>query len=32
VKGLASWTFPDGTEGSGTSGATTMWGFVWTTE
>ena len=32
VKGLASWTFPDGTEGSGVPGATTMWGFVWTTE
>ncbi len=32
VKGLAAWTFPEGAEGSGTSGATTMWGFVWTTE
>ncbi|HEX5944732.1 MAG TPA: ABC transporter substrate-binding protein [Acidimicrobiales bacterium] len=31
VKGLAAWTFPEGAEGSGTSGATTMWGFVWTT-
>lgn len=32
VKNLGGWTFPDGTEGSGTPGATTMWGFVWTTE
>jgi peptide/nickel transport system substrate-binding protein len=32
VKGLAAWTFPDGSEGSGVPGATTMWGFVWTTE
>lgn len=32
VKNLAGWTFPDGTEGSGVPGATTMWGFVWTTE
>jgi peptide/nickel transport system substrate-binding protein len=32
VKGLDSWTFPDGTEGSGVPGATSMWGFVWTTE
>lgn len=32
VKGLDSWTFPDGTEGSGVPGGTTMWAFVWTTE
>jgi peptide/nickel transport system substrate-binding protein len=32
VKNLDGWTFPDGTEGTGTVGATTMWGFVWTTE
>ncbi|MBN2624453.1 MAG: hypothetical protein JXA83_13835 [Acidimicrobiales bacterium] len=32
VKGLDAWTFPDGGEGSGTPGATTMWGAVWTTE
>ena len=32
VKNLDGWTFPDGTEGSGIPGATTMWGFVWTTE
>jgi peptide/nickel transport system substrate-binding protein len=32
VKGLDAWTFPDGSEGSGTPGATTMWAFVWTTE
>jgi peptide/nickel transport system substrate-binding protein len=31
VKGLDAWTFPDGKKGSGTPGATTMWGFVWTT-
>lgn len=32
VKGLDAWTFPDGGEGSGTPGATTMCGSVWTTE
>ena len=32
VKNLDGWTFPEGAEGSGISGATTMWGFVWTTE
>lgn len=32
VKNLDGWSFPDGADGSGTPGATTMWGFVWTTE
>ncbi len=32
VKNVDGWTFPDGTEGTGTPGATTHWGFVWTTE
>jgi len=32
VKNLDGWTFPDGAEGNGISGATTMWAFVWTTE
>ena len=32
VKNLDGWTFPDGTEGNGVPEATTMWGFVWTTE
>jgi peptide/nickel transport system substrate-binding protein len=32
VKNVDGWTFPDGTEGTGTPGATTHWAFVWTTE
>jgi peptide/nickel transport system substrate-binding protein len=32
VKNVDGWTFPDETEGDGVPGATTMWGFVWTTE
>ncbi len=32
VKNVDGWTFPDGSEGSGVPGGTTMWGFVWTTE
>jgi peptide/nickel transport system substrate-binding protein len=32
VKNVAGWEFPDGTEGDGVPGATTMWGHVWTTE
>jgi peptide/nickel transport system substrate-binding protein len=31
VKGLDSWTFPDGTTGEGVISGTTMWGFVWRT-
>lgn len=29
VVNLDGWTFPDGTEGEGVPGATTMWGEVW---
>lgn len=29
VKNVDGWTFPDGTEGEGVPGATTMWGHVW---
>ena len=32
VKNVDGWTFPDGTGGNGTPGATTHWAFVWTTE
>jgi peptide/nickel transport system substrate-binding protein len=32
VKNVGGWQFPDGTEGDGVPGATTMWGFVWVTE
>ena len=32
VKNVDGWTFPDGTEGNGVPGGTSMWGFVWTTE
>jgi peptide/nickel transport system substrate-binding protein len=32
VKNVAGWTFPDGTAGDGVPSATTMWGYVWTTE
>jgi peptide/nickel transport system substrate-binding protein len=31
VKNVDGWTFPDGTEGGGTPGATTMWAYVWNT-
>ena len=32
VKNIDGWTFPDDTPGDGVPGASTMWGFVWTTE
>jgi peptide/nickel transport system substrate-binding protein len=32
VKNVGGWEFPDGTEGDGVPGASTMWGHVWTTE
>jgi peptide/nickel transport system substrate-binding protein len=32
VKNVGGWTFPDGSEGDGVPGATTVWGEVWTTE
>ena len=32
VKNLDGWTFPDGSEGEGVPGATTMWGHVWLAE
>ena len=31
VKNIDGWTFPEGTKGNGTPGATTMWAFVWNT-
>ena len=32
VKNIDGWTFPDGTKGQGTPGATTQWANVWRTE
>lgn len=32
VKNITGWTFPDGSEGEGVIGGTTMWGHVWLAE
>ncbi len=32
IKNIDGWTFPDGSEGNGSPGATVTWGFVWLAE